>query len=208
MAYGPDTDILLREISKCKQESSEILKSEYLYIYWMNITSLPVLSKYIKGIICTGSRIQELPELHEGLEYLNVNQTQIEQLPTLPKSLKFLSCSFMKSQFKLPTLPEGLEQFLCGGYLLENSFSISNKEWNPDMFPLLPKSLNTLVCYIQAEKDETMETYIERVRDWQERSSKQRIQERCRIIKEDLMKAAWHPRRVEKWMEAGALDSM
>lgn len=35
---------------------------------------------------------------------------------------------------------------------------------------------------------------------------KQRIQERCKAIREDLMAAAWHPRRVEKWLNTGGFE--
>jgi hypothetical protein len=35
---------------------------------------------------------------------------------------------------------------------------------------------------------------------------KKRIQERCKIIKEDLMKAAWHPDRIEKWLSSGGFE--
>ena len=35
---------------------------------------------------------------------------------------------------------------------------------------------------------------------------KKRNQDRCLAIKEDLMAAAWHPRRVEKWLEIGGFE--
>jgi hypothetical protein len=35
---------------------------------------------------------------------------------------------------------------------------------------------------------------------------KKRTQERCKVIKEDLMATAWHPRRVEKWLETGGFE--
>ena len=35
---------------------------------------------------------------------------------------------------------------------------------------------------------------------------KKRVQERCSLIKEDLMATAWHPRRVEKWLETGGFE--
>lgn len=34
-------------------------------------------------------------------------------------------------------------------------------------------------------------------------NSRRRIQERTRYIKEELIASVWHPRRVEKWLEAG-----
>jgi hypothetical protein len=35
---------------------------------------------------------------------------------------------------------------------------------------------------------------------------KKRIQARCKIIKEDLMKSAWHPDRIQKWLEKGGFE--
>jgi hypothetical protein len=37
---------------------------------------------------------------------------------------------------------------------------------------------------------------------------KKRSLERCNSIKEELMASAWHPKRVERWLEAGVLDAM
>jgi hypothetical protein len=34
----------------------------------------------------------------------------------------------------------------------------------------------------------------------------QHIRDRCAAFKEELMAAAWHPRRVERWVEAGGID--
>lgn len=37
----------------------------------------------------------------------------------------------------------------------------------------------------------------------------EKARERCQIFKEDLMAAAWHPRRVEKWLQEGySLDEI
>jgi hypothetical protein len=207
MAYGPHTDILLKGMAQCKHNWYEFWKSDRLYISGLDITRLPVLPKYIKKISCSYSTIQEIPELPEGLESLIVNDTYLKILPELPKSLKFLSCAFMRNKIKWPTLPEGLEHLRCDMHPLNDEFDISDVEWTPDILPLLPKSLNSLACDVYYKEGETMEAYIERIREWQERPlSKQRTQERCRIIKEDLMKATWHPRRVEKWLEAGGFD--
>jgi hypothetical protein len=211
MAYGPHTDILLKGIAQCKDKWYEIWKSDILFIWGLNITRLPVLPKYIKKLLCSYSTIQELPELPEGLESLIVNDTYLKILPELPKSLKLLSCAFMRNKIKWPTLPEGLEHLRCDTHPWKYEFDISDIEWTPDILPLLPKSLNLLVCDIYRKEGETMEAYIERIREWQEQSqeqsrSKQRTQERCRIIKEDLMKTVWHPRRVEKWLEAGGFE--
>ena len=218
MAYGPDTDILLREILKCKQEWYEVWKSDHLYINGLDITRLPVLPKYIKRLSCSHSTIQELPELPEGLEQLICYRSNISRLPELPKSLKSLACYDSNNYVTFPKLPEGLEYLRCDGtvsadmpwikWTLSLEEFINNTEYRFQL-PDLPKSLKWLVCGVIRPDDMTMEAFIDTIRDWQEQPrSKQRTQERGRIIKEDLMKAVWHPRRVEKWLKAGALDSM
>ena len=40
------------------------------------------------------------------------------------------------------------------------------------------------------------------------KESRRRIKERMDLIKEELMAAAWHPRRVERWLEAGGWDAI
>jgi hypothetical protein len=37
-------------------------------------------------------------------------------------------------------------------------------------------------------------------------SSQKRCQERARLIKEDLIAAVWHPRRVEKMLDEGGFE--
>ena len=75
--------------------------------------------------------------------------------------------------------------------------------------PELPKSLTYLDCQdtpllLQRKAKETIEDYNKRWHEWrEEKASKKRIQERNGVMKEDLMMAAWHPNRMEKWLEAG-----
>jgi hypothetical protein len=40
------------------------------------------------------------------------------------------------------------------------------------------------------------------------KESRQRIKERMDLIKEELMAAAWHPRRIEKWLEECGWDAI
>jgi hypothetical protein len=47
-----------------------------------------------------------------------------------------------------------------------------------------------------------MEDYISRIRLWQlEEISRKRIQGRAREIKEELVAAVWHPRRVQRLLD-------
>jgi hypothetical protein len=216
MEYGPHTWRLLQEIDKCKHKWYEFWKSDHLYISGLDITGLPALPKYIKKLSCSYTAIQELPELPEGLEQLICSRSNISHLPELPKNLKSLACYDSNNHVTFPKLPEGLEHLRCDGTVsadmpwikltLSLKEFINNTEYR-NQLPDLPKSLKWLSCDVIRPDDMTMEAFIDTIRDWQEQPrSKQRSQERCRIIKEDLMKAAWHPRRVEKWLEAGGFE--
>jgi hypothetical protein len=80
--------------------------------------------------------------------------------------------------------------------------------------PELPASLTSLFCaskslIIHREKDESIPDYNLRWRAWREENiSKPRVQERTRRLKEELMMDAWHPDRVERWLDAGYLECM
>ena len=47
---------------------------------------------------------------------------------------------------------------------------------------------------------------IERLRVLREEIPRLRQQERCKELKEDIIAAAFHPKRVEKWLEQGGFE--
>jgi hypothetical protein len=212
MAHGPDTDILLEEIAKCKHKWYEFWKSDHLFILGMNITSLPALPKYIKRLSVCNTPITELPELPEGLEEIICVRSNISYLPELPKSLNWLVSYGMNTHITISKLPEGLERLRCDTITPSMDNKITLKEFienneNRIQLPDLPKSLKWLSCDVIQPDDMSMEAFIDTLRDWQEQPrSKERSQERCKIIKEELMMTAWHPKRVEKWLEAGGFE--
>jgi hypothetical protein len=57
------------------------------------------------------------------------------------------------------------------------------------------------------EEEEGEESWAsdEEIEEWM---SEQRCQDRCQTILEELMAAAWHPRRVAAWVEAGAWEML
>jgi hypothetical protein len=57
--------------------------------------------------------------------------------------------------------------------------------------------------------EERYRTYLARSFAKTQRAVLEKARERCQIIKEDLMAAAWHPRRVERWLQEGySLDEI
>ena len=54
---------------------------------------------------------------------------------------------------------------------------------------------------------ESIQDYNRRWGVWrEEQAAKRRAQERSTAIQEELVAAAWAPKRVEKWLEAGGFE--
>ncbi len=51
---------------------------------------------------------------------------------------------------------------------------------------------------------ETLHDYVARLRSFEEH----RARERCRALKEEIVMAAWHPSKVEKWLEIGGHECL
>ncbi len=151
-----------------------------LDLYGLQITNLPPLPDGLKDLTCDYTNLTSLPSLPDGLHTLTCGNTPLTSLPQLPNSIIFL---------------------YCGHTRLTN-------------LPSLPTSLQFLSCYntpliLQRGEDESIQAYEARWAEWRlEIASKERVKERCIMIKEDLMAAAWHPRRVERWLEAGGWDAI
>lgn len=180
------------------------------------LTSLPELPASLKGLWCSSNGITSLPVLPEGLQSLFFCDKKIDSLPKLPTGLKYLYCHNTLLRY-LPELPIGLLFLDCNNTLLtslpqlpESLVGLYIYQTQITILPELPKSLMALYCVqtpllLQYEKgNETITDYNLRWRAWrEEQASKKRIQEKNRILKEDLMVEAWKPERFEKWLEAG-----
>ena len=186
MAYGPHTDVLLNTIETCDTE---------LNVTGMNITSLPKLPSKLKKLDCSDTLIASLPELPAELEVLSCTGTRITSLPELPNSIKSISCcdTLLTS---LPKLPNDLGMLWCSRTRIT-------------VLPKLPDSLWMLNCFntpltLKVIPDESVDDYRIRLNEWhEEQESKDRIQQRTRLLFEEIVMKAWHPRKVEKWIEAG-----
>ena len=94
-------------------------------------------------------------------------------LPALPATLTFLSCRNNRLM-DLPPLPTSLQCLMCDGNYFPNR--------------------------IEGEPVLVFET---RIRVWNQEQSRQRIQARMRLFKEELMMNRWHPARMDTYLEAG-----
>jgi hypothetical protein len=121
----------------------------------------------------SGLNITSLPDLPSELQKLYCSNTNLTILPALPSGLQILECANTNITTLLD-LPSGLQKFWCD---------------------------NTLLVW---GKTESIQNYNERWRKWrEEQASKKRSQERSKVIKRDLVENVWHPRRVQKLLEAG-----
>ncbi len=153
-----------------------------------SIGPLPLTLKRLTIYRCPN--FKSLPEfLPEGLEWLVVDGCpDFKVLPRLPNSLKELRVRD-SGVTRLPNLPDDVENV----YIPETSFesrmldfqwTINRLGW-PQPVPSVPQRAALLTSFV-------------------------RTQERMKTLKEDLVAAMWHPRRVEAWLTAGedVLDMM
>lgn len=179
---------------RLSQLISNARETGVLRISDLNIRELPEFPPGLKELYCTGIPLTSLPTLPEGLRVLHCNNTPLTTLPELPSGLQVLQCSFTLLT-ALPELPKELKKLECiYTPLIE--------------LPDLPDSVNSISASAVLVDNYFCATMNEFITRSNERNSKKRIQERSRCLKEEIMAAAWHPRRVEKWIETGVLDDL
>lgn len=190
MAHGIDTDELLRRV-KSTQEG-------VLYLSGLRITSLPIIPIGITTLNCWKTDITSIPYL-PNLIKLFCGNTCVTSIPSLP-NLRVLFCSNTKIT-SIPYLPN-LITLMC------DNTSITS-------LPNLPR-LNLISCkecklmddyewmYIENnhQRRRRIQLYIQQTQI-KLRESQDRSTQRYKAIKEDLMAAAWHPSRVESWLNQG-----
>jgi hypothetical protein len=77
------------------------------------------------------------------------------------------------------------------------------QDWHPENIDAFERTAFRLI-HLKTER-----RCRKRVARWLARVIEaRRQQKRCKHIKEDLMAAAWHPDRFEKWLQAGVEDMM
>ena len=206
MAYGPDTDEMLKRIADCGDELTvsrlqittlPSLPTSLRKLFCINttLTSLPELPSTLQVLYCTNTPITELPSLPPTLQKLHCHTTQITSLPPLPANLNYIDCSITQIT-TLPSLPPKLRYLAC----IETQIKILSE---------LPSSLRELYCQntpllVQRKEGESIADYDRRWREWrEEQASKKRIQEKTRLLKEEIAMAVWHPRKVMRLLEFG-----
>ena len=195
MAHGPDTERLLEKLSKVRHKWYELWKTDTLDCSDMNSTSLPELPSGLLSLSCDNTQLSSLPELPSGLRTLYVSNTQLTSLPELPSELITLEC-YNTQLTSLPNLPSGLQQLYCFNTPLTS-------------LPEHPARLWWLKCQntpliLQRKENESIADNNQRWAIWsEEEESRKRIQAKHRLLKEEIVMEAWHPRKVERWIELG-----
>jgi invasion plasmid antigen len=136
--------------------------------------------------------ITSLPPLPDYLRVLLIGNTNITELTNLPSNLIWLNCCNTKIT-ELPPLPPTLASLEC-------SYT------NITELPPLPSTLSLLKCnssplILKRNLREPIEDYVKR---WE----KYHANKRCAAIKEELIAAAWNPRRVEKWIKEYGIEML
>jgi hypothetical protein len=136
----------------------------------------------LKQLDWSGRDFTYLPALPPTLEILQLeNCRQLKALPRLPEGLRVLDIRGCKNLKTLPEIPASVQEIWCGGC---DSLRPSWIRENASNYWDLPK-------WIRAE---------------QEKAVKERIQKRTRELRQEIVAAAYHPRRVEKWLEQCGFD--
>jgi hypothetical protein len=171
-----------------------------------NLEYLPDLHPYIEYLSLADNSFQKLPLLPRRLMYLNVDKNPLLELPDLPRTLKALRASFC-SLLTLPSLPRHIECVYVGynhlkelPALPEGIDTLDVEENNLQELPYLPDSLRILNI---SRNPGLRRFYGKSLQEIRQLVKCEIAKKRCLAIKEELVMAAWHPRRVEAWLNLG-----
>lgn len=148
--------------------------------------------------------IREFPDkLPDTLEHLILRYTDIDVIKHLPSNLMSVDVSFTGVR-SLPALPRNLVSLWMEGTQMTEVPDVPDSlvvlyTMHNDFLPIdFPLSFLDILYFSQHD-------YVDLVRHYQQ---KRRQRFRMSLLKESLMAAAWHPARVERWVEAGVEDMM
>jgi hypothetical protein len=159
-----------------------------------SLTKLPPLPISLKILDCSSTKLTSLPTLPSSLIHLNIRQTQIRRIPPLPPKLIYLNCNQTPVQ-QLPELPHTIQQLWL-------------EETNVSILPYIPRGLKHIWTHMAPLLyPRTMEMSMRQFRNlwntYHEKKSKTRIQKRASLLRQEIVAKAFHPDRVEKWLEQG-----
>ena len=167
------------------------------------IGELPQLHDRLFYLDCSYSGISKLPKLPSNLRYLDCSSSGISKLPKLPFNLLSLYCGDNAISL-LPELPKTLLTLFCRNTLitylpeLPPTMEIIDVSESPCLAYLSlasPKTVfrfnNTPLISLEKIMDEAPAACFERMAQWLEKESGNRMKKRTIIIKEELVEKVW-----------------
>lgn len=126
--------------------------------------------------------ITHLPALPKTLQVLQLaNCLELTELPPLPEGLRVLDIRGCKNLKTLPEIPDSVEEIWCVG--------CTN---------LRPRWI--------VEQGYAYWNVAKLFRTHQQTEIRERIQKRTRALRQEIVAEAYHPRRVERWLEQRGFD--
>lgn len=166
-----------------------------IHVCFTSLERICVLPPSLTAVTLNFSKLKVLPApLPPNLEVLYCVDSQISSIPPLPSTLVGIS---VHSNNRLKELP-ALQQCRIVWLNIYNT--------PIQLVPTLPESLQSIYAekcpnlMIEMKNPNTIDFYRAQ---WAELYNRNRFLSKMRILKEDLMAAAWHPRKVWTWIKAG-----
>ena len=202
LEIAKNTGIL--RISDISIKNRIIIPSNVRYVYWNSVIGpFPEIPTSVTHLNCANSFIGELPQLHDRLFYLDCSYSGISKLPKLPFNLLSLYCGDNAISL-LPELPKTLLTLFCRNTLitylpeLPPTMEIIDVSESPCLAYLSlasPKTVfrfnNTPLISLEKIMDEAPAACFERMAQWLEKESGNRMKKRASIIKEELVEKIW-----------------
>ena len=175
-------------------------------VRWLNVSATNYAASMIdvpdtlETLIYTHNSTTWCPAFPPGLKYLNVSDLGVYTLPPLPPTLEVL---VVKNCYNLTRLPE-----------LPHTLRVLDMQGCHDVktLPDFPDSLEELwagACRgLPAEIRNSFSWWdLPRwIRVQQQEVAKVRQQKRTRALRQEIVAAAYHPTRVERWLEQKGWD--
>ena len=180
-------------------------------VRWLNVSATNYASWIIRvpdtleSLTYTNHSTTSCPAFPPGLKYLNVSDLGVYSLPPLPPTLEVLVVKDCYNLTHLPDLPPTLrvlDMQGCHAVKTLPDFPDSLEELWAGGCRGLPQEIRNSFSYWDLPRW---------IRLQQQEVAKVRQQKRTRALRQEIVAEAYHPRRVERWLETkgwGVLEEM
>ena len=160
------------------------------------IAALPRLPPRLRRLVCAVNNLRELPPLPAALRQLNFSANPIERYPYVYDPSMYILLSVHGRYYKVlgtekavldgvkvfpPALESEIKEFQLAAEAINYDESLRRRAGDDDEFDLYTTSHNeSLDLVLEVQRQVDTHAFL-------------------RVIKEELIAATWHPRRVEAW---------